>query len=283
MQGQYASTSQAIQIGFLAAAAQEKQVSHQAVDIKTYDSSNKNIERLYQLAVSEHADFIVGPLSKAEVTSLAASTAHLPILALNTLDKNNQNTPASFFQFGLSPKDEIKQLTDRAWQNGHRHAMIISAKDEWGRGLQKNFKSAWGSLGGTVTAELGFSRDDIDFFNPIQEQLVDKKVVPDKKTRIPPARHDIDIIFLASFPKQARQIHPAINFFYAGSVPVYGMSSLYSGASDPQRDQDLNGIYFVEMPWILNPLALPQALPEIYQAIHAEFPLSSGFQNKFYA
>jgi len=263
MQGQYASTSQAIQAGFLAADAQAKQQGSPSLSIKLYDTSGKNIQSVYQQALSEAADFVVGPLSKQDVTILAKADIHTPTLALNTLDNGNASHNASLFQFALSPKDEIKQIADRAWQEGHHHAIFITSKDEWGQSLQETFQAYWQSLGGTVIANLSFTRNEKDFFNPIRELLVDnalanaqaleaKQIKGKKQNRIPPARQDVDAIFLASLPNQARQIYPAVNFFYAGKTPVYATSSIYSGTPNTQGDQDLNGIHFIDMPWILN-------------------------------
>ena len=271
IQGRYASTSQAIREGFLAADIQAKQQGSSPLSIKVYDTSGKNIQNVYQQALSEGANFIVGPLSKSDLNTLAKTNISTPTLALNALDDRNASNNSSLFQFALSPKDEIKQIADKAWQEGHRHAIFITSKDEWGQNLQKTFEIYWQSLGGSVIARLSFARNEKNFFNLVRELLVDtnlakaqeleeKKTKGKKKSRIPPARQDVDAIVLVSLPNQARQIYPAVNFFYAGKVPVYATSSIYSGTPNTQGDQDLNGIHFIDMPWILN-----------------------GSQNKFYA
>jgi outer membrane PBP1 activator LpoA protein len=70
----------------------------------------------------------------------------------------------------------------------------------------------------------------------------------------PRRRKDLDIIFLLSeTPAGARSIKPLIAFHYAGDLPVYSTSQVFSGRRDPQRDRDLNGIQLVEMPWLLAP------------------------------
>ena len=60
-------------------------------------------------------------------------------------------------------------------------------------------------------------------------------------------------MFLAATPQQARQIKPTLAFQYAGDLPVYATSHLYTGTNNPTQDQDLNGIRFCETPWLLNP------------------------------
>jgi len=64
-------------------------------------------------------------------------------------------------------------------------------------------------------------------------------------------RQDMDVVFLLSRNgAEARSIKPLLAFHYAGNLPVYAMSSIYSGIPDP-RDRDLNGINLVETPWLL--------------------------------
>lgn len=294
LQGPLGSTSQAIRNGFLAADYQAKQEGSSPLSVKIYDTSSKNISSVYQQALLEEADFVVGPLSKQDLNTLAQTNIRVPTLALNTLDNNTLPSNTMLFQFGLSPKDEIKQVADKAWQEGWRSAIFITSKDEWGRDLQAAFQTYWQSLGGVLIANMAFAPNEKNFFDPMRSLLVDQKLAQEweekqaknkgkKQNRIPPVRQDVDVIFLATLPKQARQIYPAINFFYAGSVPVFASSSVYSGAVNTQGDQDLNGIRFVDMPWILNPASLPEPLLEIYRYISVQWPKSSGAQNKFYA
>ncbi len=58
-------------------------------------------------------------------------------------------------------------------------------------------------------------------------------------------------MFLAATPAQARQIKPALAFQYAGDLPVYATSHLFTGSNDPARDRELSGIRFCETPWLL--------------------------------
>ena len=59
------------------------------------------------------------------------------------------------------------------------------------------------------------------------------------------------VFLLSEQPQQARSIKPLLAFHYAGDLPVYSTSQIFSGRRDPQRDRDLNGINIVEMPWLL--------------------------------
>lgn len=62
----------------------------------------------------------------------------------------------------------------------------------------------------------------------------------------------MDMIFLIADPAQARQIKPTFAFHYAGQIPVYSTSQVYSGQPNPKADRDLNGVRFNTMPWLFD-------------------------------
>jgi len=68
----------------------------------------------------------------------------------------------------------------------------------------------------------------------------------------PRSRSDVDMIFLIADPAQARQIKPTFAFHYAGKIPVYATSQIYSGQPNPKADRDLNGVRFNTMPWLFD-------------------------------
>lgn len=88
---------------------------------------------------------------------------------------------------------------------------------------------------------------------------------------------DIDFVFLAATPQQARQIKPTLAFQYAGDLPVYATSHLYTGTNNPTQDQDLNGIRFCETPWLLNPSDPTR------QQVAAQWPQANGSMGRLYA
>ena len=60
------------------------------------------------------------------------------------------------------------------------------------------------------------------------------------------------MVFIATNAALARQVKPLLNFYYASNVAAYASSSIYSGKAQPALDQDLNGIQFCDMPWLLD-------------------------------
>ena len=68
----------------------------------------------------------------------------------------------------------------------------------------------------------------------------------------PSRRYDLDGIFLAARPAQARLLMPQLRAFDAEEWPVVSTSHLYAGAPGAGQDKDLNGVEFCDAPWILN-------------------------------
>jgi uncharacterized protein len=73
-----------------------------------------------------------------------------------------------------------------------------------------------------------------------------------KNTAATERRRDVDVIFLLAPPHYARSIVPLLNFYYASDIPIYATSAIYSGVPAPQKDADLNGVRFCDIPWLLN-------------------------------
>ena len=97
-------------------------------------------------------------------------------------------------------------------------------------------------------------------------------------------RQDFDAIFLIAQPDMARQIKPLLRFYFAGNVPVYGLSQLYDGSPNPNKDRDLNDIVFCDMPWVLESQHMhPTYLNTLQKQSQQVWPQSYKKYSKLYA
>ncbi len=233
LSGENAKSGEAIRNGFLAAYYYAKQTLPNPPSINVVDTASQHITTAYQQAVNKGANFIVGPLTKPELQTLADQN-HLtvPTLALNTLDR--LNAVPHLYQFGLLPQDEAKQIAIKAKQAGFSKAVMIVPPGRWGTDIAKAFQQQWQASGGTTTGTWSYTTTNIS-------NLV----------RNATATHP-DVIFLAAFPNYARQIKPLINLYAGKNIPVYATSLVYTGIPSRQ-DHDLDGIVFNDMPWIIGP------------------------------
>lgn len=248
--GRFASAGQAIRSGILTAYNAQGQHRPELEFLDTEDDPATAL-RLYQQAVARGTAFIIGPLTKDAVAAIAQSGGkRLPTLALNYL-ANPAQAPANLYQYSLAPEEEAKQVARRAWQDGHRRAVIFTPDNNWGQRIASSYLEAWRDLGGQVIALQRYDSDKTDHGDSIRNtlQLAPTKA---KRKREPMVRSDVDAIFLAATPTQARLWRPQLVFHYAGQIPVYSTSHLFTGSFNDRTDRDLDGIIFGDMPWVLD-------------------------------
>jgi len=291
LSGTLASSGQAIQNGFLTAYYYAQQYGKTDAVVKIVDTNKGDISLLYKQAVNDGADFIIGPLMKNDVKTLANKSS-LPVttLALNTIDNYQDTRTDNLYQFGLSAQDEALQVADRAWHDHPGRALIIVPDSEWGNNLLTIIGSRWQRLGGSVTAALAYN--DNNLMQQIQHVLnVDlsqnnakniQSGLHQKINFVPHRRQDIDVILLVGFPQEARQIKPLLNFYYAGDIPVYATSAIYSGIPQPNLDRDLDGIIFCDIPWDIDK-NLSSSLQLLKDQINKTWHESYNANSKLYA
>ena len=261
MQGKYESVTDAIQAGIVT--AWYKQPAAEKPLLRFYDTSEENVafDALYQQAVLDGAGYIIGPLDKASIDTLAqAGALAVPILTLNYAE-NPISTSDNLYQFGLLPEDEARQVAELAIRDNHTTAAVLVPDSDWGKRLQDAFTRRFEELGGTVLTAQRYPTSVADYslqlkrlFNLDQSEARHKDLQHILGTRLeymPYRRQDIDMIFLAGTNRSARGIIPALKFHHAGDLPVYATSHVYSGYLDSAADQDLDGVIFCDLPWTL--------------------------------
>ena len=263
LSGPLGNAGRAIRDGFMAAYYSALDAGAPTPQVQVYDTGlDQPFEEIYQTAVNNGAQAIVGPLDKGKVANLLA-TEKLPVptLALNYAEVSGEQgrlTP-DLVQFGLAIEDEARQVARQAYRQGHRQAMILAPESSWGqRGLEA-FTEEWNTLGGSITESRNY-RDNTNFSQLVSDALLisesknrerelrSKLAAPLKFT--PRRRGDVDMLFVLAQPQQARQIKPMLSFFYAGELPVFSTSQVFAGNVDRQRDRDINGVRFTAMPWL---------------------------------
>lgn len=260
LEGKLAQSGIAVRDGFMAAYYGDAQMSNQtAFKVSVIDTKDDTeIEEAYQRAVAEGATMIVGPLTKQGVDQISSlASRDMTVLALNY---SPSKTSSNIIEFGLSPEDEARQAARKAWQDGHRAAVILVQDGEWGKRVSAAFSRQWKSLGGDIidsrTYKTGDQLSDIvkKILKVNESEARAKKLAADINAQVSSEgrrRQDIDMIFLGAMPGDARQIQPLLAFYYAQDLPVYATASVYGGMPNPSADKDLNGITFCDAPWLI--------------------------------
>lgn len=255
--GAFAKAGEAIRAGFMAAYNHAN--SQPKLTLRFYDSEQSTPQALYNQAVAEGAQLVIGPLAKEQLQSLADTvTLTIPVLALNHIPDLQKNR---LYQFSLSPLDDTEQITDKAWKDGHRKALLLAPENAQGKRIANYLTEDWQAQGGTVLETQTYNPKETDFSAPIQkllnldesEQRYNKilALIPAVKYT-PRKRQDADAILLSAYSAEARSINPQLQFYQAGDLPVYAMPTVYTGQANASLDTDLNKITFCDTPWLFN-------------------------------
>lgn len=229
--------------------------------IMFYDTTNKDLISLYQEAVRDGNQVIVGPLEKDKVSELASwGQLSKPTLALNY---SQTDSPSSgyLYQFALAPEDELMQIAEQAWLENHRQVMLLLPKNAYGQRVNQVFSQIWQSYGGRITtiaeyrntAELpGLLKNRLQIANSEQRKAALEQQLGTPLQGKPSPRPDIDLILMAGTRPEARQLKSILTGLYAQHIPIWGTSRLNDGNRNPGMDQELNGLRLTDAPWMLD-------------------------------
>lgn len=257
-QGNLKAISQAIRDGIMSAYLQQN--DKKRIALRFYDTSTQSASDAYQLAVNNGAQIVIGPLLKSNVSRIASDTS-VPTIALNYTDDNETN----LMQFGLSPTQEAEQAAEEAWLFGVDRALTITPNSDWGQKVLGAFSQTWSNNNASITGQLAFQPDNLKqqiaalLGVEQSEQRADtvKKAVKFARNQytdfIPRRRQDTDGIFLAATASQAKTIMPLLRFYFAGTLPVFALSSIYRPDASADYNRDLDNVYFCDMPLMLSP------------------------------
>lgn len=289
LQGSLGQAGKAIRSGFLATLYEVHKRAGDTPRVRFYDTSmEEDITAIYQKAVADGAQLIIGPVQKKKVNQLANLSLPVPTIALNYLetpgDLLTPHLPKNFFQFGLSATDEARQIADRAWIEGQRSALTITPNSSWGARTLAAFRQRWEEKGGILVESTPYGTAQTDFAPLLKPALhIDQSDTRKKRLQqvlgkplnhTSRRRQDLDMVFMAAYPDHARQIKPTLDFLFARDLQIYGTSHLYTGVENKGRNRDLEGIRFSAMPWTLpgstdEKLQPATDLPPLYRHIFA--------------
>ncbi|NEV61995.1 penicillin-binding protein activator [Thiorhodococcus minor] len=200
------------------------------------DSTNAGRMRgLHASAAEKGASYAIGPLEKPAVDKLLATgSLPIPTLALNQATRDRR--ASNLYQFSLSPENEAAQAASKGAAMGAKRALILYPSGAWGDRLANAFRQQWRNLGGTIAGQATY--------NPAwstYDKTLDKLF----------SGTDYDLTFFVATNAMARKIYPQVSKSAPHPAPVISTSHVYTGTVKP-GDKVLEGLYFVDIPWILD-------------------------------
>lgn len=259
LSGKQKAIGEAIRDGYLAAHFELGDNTERPV-VRIYDTDASGGAGAYQRAALDGAGFVIGPLLKERVDEVVPLVSTVTTLALNTATTATGDNPV-LYQFALAPEDEARSVAARATGEGLFNAVALVEDSQWGQRVLDAFQDELRNRGGRLLAASGYSTEATDFSATIRRLLLlDESDA--RRDRLaanlgkqlefePRRRQDVDFIFIASKPQNAKAIKPQLRFHYAGDIPTYATSAVFQpGTTD---NNDLNGIFFPDIPWLLEP------------------------------
>jgi len=268
LSGKYKNISNSIRDGMIAALYRNGATQQQ---LNFYDtgSNGENFSYAWYGAIESGAEFIIGPLLKKSIKQLnELNSSTVPVMLLNELE--DDSNPNGFYQFALSPEDEVRNVANRLVAENKKRIMLLAPESEAGRKLAREFEADLLFKDGQVVSYEFYHSSTHDYSREIKqalgisESLVRSRqlqsIISHKISSKPQVRPDVDAIFIIAKPEQARLIKPQLKFYQAENIPVYSTSQILSSTIDRALDKDLNGIKFCQSSFIIDPLSLQGVL-----------------------
>ncbi len=226
--------AETVKEGFVAAARREPALPFV---VRIYSTTDDPLDILvtYHQALQAGAVLIVGPLTRNGVTALASShSIAVPTLALNSTDAP-MPLPSNLFLFGMQMENEASHIAELAldtYDMLRKHAIIIKDTGALSSRLQSAFADRWLAEFGN-TAESVEYEEEQGFFSQLRRYTGGAQ----------------NVVFLALDANKVRRVRA----YLSPETPVYATSQVFVSNSDPLYNNELDGIYFMDMPWLLQP------------------------------
>nr|WP_206769128.1 penicillin-binding protein activator [Pseudoalteromonas sp. bablab_jr004] len=228
------------------------------------------------------ADFVIGPLLKSNIEKLntAQTLVDYPVMHLNSFD--GERISQQHFFFALNPEHEVQQALERFLTAGYQKPMLLAPNNNNGQRLVEYFNTQWQRYS-EVKPQIGFYSDKADMPKTITGLLeVDQskerinvvkslfKQEVESETR---SRSDIDVIYILGDATETRLIKPYLDVnvsTFADRIPLYASSKSHSKQIDRTDKGDLDGLYFTELPWMLEGQIQQHNLRQQYDSLWPE-------------
>ena len=228
-------------------------------EVRVYDTAQMSIAAALNQATQDGAGFIVGPLTRDDVSVAAAYTGpRPPMLTLNAIVGS---IPAgnALYQFALSPEDEARQAARRVIMDGNRAGVALVPSGEWGNRVLAAFTQELNAGGGVLLDAATYDASGTDYAAPISQVLRINEsesrgkrlesVLGTRLTFQARRRGDVSFVFSPGQPQPERLLRQQLKFYFAGDVPTYATADAFEPNSN--ANQDLDGLVFPGAPWLL--------------------------------
>ena len=223
----YGPAAAAVKAGFLSAA----NAAGSASRTRIIAHGDDGVLPAFAAAAESGAALVVGPLTRDDLkTVLALALTRPRMLALNQ-QEDGSALPDQVYALSLAIESDAELLARRAYADGARTLATVASDAPLQRRFKAAFSAAWERTGGSTTRDYRFdARPEV--LSLLRRELIAR----------PP-----DATLLAVNSDEAPL---AKSFLPPG--PVYASSQIADGVPAPML-RDLEGVRYVEIPWLADP------------------------------
>ena len=274
LSGELASLAAAIRDGFLAAYLHAADGAESAPPVRLYDTGAMAAVDAYRSALREGADVLVGPLDKAAVAALAALPPARPVVALNTVD--DVAATADLVQLALAPEHEAEAIAAALSAAGAERVVVFDNALPWSARAEARLRAAASArVVGVATLSSGANATQVaaSALRVAESQARHAALAGLLGASLeftPRRRDDVDAIVAFVDGAQLMALKPALDFHYAGDLPLYAPSQATGGVNWGRLD----GLRVCTIPWRLHDEPLRRASKRL---ANSQGPLASLF------
>jgi outer membrane PBP1 activator LpoA protein len=166
--------------------------------------------------------------------------------------------------------------------------LVLLPNNDWGQRVYRAFDSELKILGGEIAGMKFYDPSARDYSQPItQLLLIDESraranalsaALGSKFEFEPRRRGDAQFVFIGAQPTQGRSLRPTLRFHLAEDLAVYATSDIFE--PDSQANNDLEGVIFPDMPWVISPDA---ASAQLRTSLSRHWPVRARGRGRLYA
>ena len=229
--GPFLHAAEAVKAGIHA--ARDIDVAQARLEVIATGAADDSVVAGYREAAARGARVIIGPMHRTGVSALVKSElATLPTIVLAAPDPG-QNLPRWIYAFSLSIEAEARQLAQIAAREYFRAPLVVTTGAPLERRGQQAFSDAWRKLGGKQVEVIEFAPLPV--------------ATPAIRARLGSTKADFIVLFCDA--ERLRTIRP----YLKQAIPTYATSHTYTGCCDARQGVDLEGVHFLDLPWLLIP------------------------------
>jgi outer membrane PBP1 activator LpoA protein len=223
----YARAAEAVRDGFLAAAA----AAGGAKRSRVIAHADGEVLGAFEVARKLGAAVVVGPLVRDDLRAIVASEGPLPLtLALNQLD-DTTTLPTQVYTLTLAIEHDARVIARKMRSDNVYSVAILGGDAPLSRRFATAFAAEWLLAGGGAPQSFAFEQNP-DALGVLRREL---------------ARSNAQAVLLALDGPTA-----ALARTFAPRLPAYA-SSLVNETLETAALLDLEGVTFVDLPWIVAP------------------------------